>query len=689
MKVIKRSLGENMKSIGVVTYIHNSPVARFLKENLETVFANFVNINLYSFDELQPEKWIDDDIVLVMIKSQVLEIKKHIADVRRIVIAQRTARESEIRKVYSLPADTKVLVVNDNVETTLEMVTLLYKLGINHLNLIPYEEEKEYSDVHIAITPGESWRVPASIGTVVDIGQRYIDISTFIEIINKLEIAESEVSRRLLQYCDRIVALDPGIKKQYKELVAKNTVLSAVINLSQEGILLLTTEGRVSLYNKSLVKMLDIAEEHFGENGEIALPTDAMAEIRQVQGKDEIVEYRGRTLVVNSKSLECFGEITGNYYNFQEVTYIKQLEKNLTQKLCDKGLVAKYSFEDIQTHSSTMLKCLELAKKMAYSEMTVLITGESGTGKELLAQSIHNASIRSKQPFVAFNCAAVPESLLESELFGYERGTFTGALKEGKAGLFEQANNGTIFLDEIGDMPYAMQAKLLRVLQERQVMRVGSQSVFNINIRVIAATNSNLSQKIRAGQFREDLYYRLNVLPVMIPPLRERTEDIDPLLQYFLTQKYGKILAIAADTKEILMKYRWPGNVRELDNVACYISFTADSVVKPDHLPHYMLNVKEDFQWEFNVLASGGDLEKCREVLQMIADFDSVDRGAGRKSIEVFLNKKGVCLTEGEIRRVLTLLNEFELIRTGIGRRGSEITMKGKVFLKWLKNRDK
>lgn len=631
---------------------------------------------------------IDDDIVLVALKNKALKIKKHVPDGQRIIVIQRTTREKEIYKILSILADTSVLIVNDDLETTFEMITLLYKLGISHLNLIPYEEDKDYSDIKIAITPGESKHVPAYIETVIDIGNRYIDISTFIEIINKLGIAEEEVSRRLLQYCDSIVPLDAGIKKQYKELVSINNELSAVINLSQEGILLLSPEGKVNLYNKRLANMLDLGEDNTYMKMDDALPPDVMDIINQVHIKDEIVEYKGRTLVVNRKKIECFGEVTGNYYNFQEVTYIKQLEQNLSKRLRDKGLIARYSFGDILTKSPMMLKSLQLAEKIADSEITILITGESGTGKELLAQSIHNASTRSMQPFMAFNCAAVPESLLESELFGYERGTFTGALKEGKVGLFEQANNGTIFLDEIGDMPYLMQAKMLRVLQERQVMRIGSQSVININIRIIAATNNDLRKKIKLGHFREDLYFRLNVLPILIPPLRERMEDIIYLLNYFLKEKYGKDLSIAHKTRDILMEYRWPGNIRELDNVAFYISLMADRIVKPDNLPDYILTVQESFEWELNVLARKGNWEKCQEILKVIADFESLNMGSGRKSIEEALNNKGTCLTEGEIRRVLTIMNELELIKTGIGRRGSEITFKGKNFLKWLKNRE-
>jgi transcriptional regulator with PAS, ATPase and Fis domain len=334
-----------------------------------------------------------------------------------------------------------------------------------------------------------------------------------------------------------------------------------------------------------------------------------------------------------------------------------------------------------------MLQCIEFARGIASSDLTILITGESGTGKELFAQSIHNASERSKQPFVAFNCAAVPESLMESELFGYEGGSFTGALREGKVGLFEQANSGTVFLDEIGDMPYTLQAKLLRVLQERQVTRVGSQKVFNVNIRVIAATNNNLREKIKSGQYRSDLYYRLNVLPLIIPPLRERQEDIIYLLHHFFEEKNKPITAISSEAHDLLLQYKWPGNIRELENVASYLSYMANAFVEPRHLPHDIINCQESFDWEFNVLVSKCYWEKSLQVLSIVAEFNALDKGAGRKSIEETLANKNVVLREGEIRRILALLAELEFIHSGIGRRGSEITFKGKSLLNWSRNR--
>ena len=207
---------------------------------------------------------------------------------------------------------------------------------------------------------------------------------------------------------------------------------------------------------------------------------------------DEVIKFNNKYLNVNKYNIESFGRVTGYYFCIQEITYIRKLEQNLSKKLREKGQVARYTFDDIKTVSLKMERTKELGMKIAKSDYTVLITGESGTGKELMAQSIHNASPRHSQPFIAINCAAMPENLLESELFGYEEGAFTGALKGGKKGLFEQANNGTIFLDEIGDMPIYLQSKLLRVLQENQVMRVGGENVIDIDVRVIAATNKNL-----------------------------------------------------------------------------------------------------------------------------------------------------------------------------------------------------
>lgn len=260
------------------------------------------------------------------------------------------------------------------------------------------------------------------------------------------------------------------------------------------------------------------------------------------------------------------GNFIGLVSRMEDVTATQKLEQKIREELHQKGFVAKYHFEDIITEDPEMLKVLKRAKVYACMDSAVLIEGESGTGKELLAQSIHNESGRRNSPFVAVNCAAIPENLLESELFGYEAGAFTGAKKEGKAGLFELAHNGTLFLDEIGEISKSVQTRLLRVLQEKEIMHVGGSRIIPINVRIISATNQSLQQEAEKGKFREDLYYRLNVLSLKIPPLRQRPKDIEVLSGYYL-QKYHKNTNKLQDIGSMLRTYKWPGNIRELQSV--------------------------------------------------------------------------------------------------------------------------
>ena len=245
-----------------------------------------------------------------------------------------------------------------------------------------------------------------------------------------------------------------------------------------------------------------------------------------------------------------------------------------------KGLLeTKYGFSNIVARSDKMRKVLEGISRIANTDSTVLILGESGTGKDLIAKAIHLASERKEKPFVAINCAALPEALLESNLFGHEKGAFSGAIKDAK-GLFLQAHGGTIFLDEIGDMPLSIQAKILRVIQERQFRPIGSEKLIEVNVRIIVATNKNLEEQVKQGLFREDLYYRIHVIPVYLPSLRDRKEDIPPLVDHFLEksrlQMKKEIKGLTPQAMQKLMLYDWPGNVRELENVVEYAAAMTD-----------------------------------------------------------------------------------------------------------------
>lgn len=250
---------------------------------------------------------------------------------------------------------------------------------------------------------------------------------------------------------------------------------------------------------------------------------------------------------------------------FKEIQKERKLEERLSSSK------AIYTFDKIIGRNKKFLKIIDFAKKVSDSKSTVLITGQSGTGKEVFAQSIHNCSSRKEKPFIAVNCGAIPVNLIESELFGYEEGAFTGAKKGGNIGKFEMADDGTIFLDEIGEMPFEMQVKLLRVIEEGVITRVGSTRQIPINVRIIAATNKDLKREIRHHNFREDLFYRLNVIPIHIPPLRDRRDDIPLLVDYYMNKISKKLnkkkVKITEKQMDKLFQYNWPGNIRELENV--------------------------------------------------------------------------------------------------------------------------
>jgi transcriptional regulator with PAS, ATPase and Fis domain len=292
---------------------------------------------------------------------------------------------------------------------------------------------------------------------------------------------------------------------------------------------------------------------------------------------------------------ECNGSkstCTGAIVTIEEFQEVRKKIYNMTDKQ------QHVHFADILGKSRQIRDTVERSAIIAESNSTVLITGESGTGKELFARAIHYNSSRSREPFITVNCGAIPETLLETELFGYDSGAFTGAHKSGKAGKFEIANKGTIFLDEIGDLPLHLQVKMLHVLQRREIERVGGNHIISVNVRVIAATNQNLVRMVEDGEFREDLYYRLCVIPLHVPPLRERKEDLETLLYYFLDRfcrlLHKTIRGFDEDTLALLKRYNWPGNVRELENALEYaVSFEKGNRISLDSIQPRILQAAQ------------------------------------------------------------------------------------------------
>jgi transcriptional regulator with PAS, ATPase and Fis domain len=291
----------------------------------------------------------------------------------------------------------------------------------------------------------------------------------------------------------------------------------------------------------------------------------------------------------------------------------RQLKRNFDAARKELGRTATFKFDNIVCQNKTLKTTVARAKKIANSPSTILLTGESGTGKEVFAQAIHNASDREGGPFIPINCGAIPKELIQSELFGYEAGAFTGADRKGRMGKFEIANGGTLFLDEIGDMPLKMQVNLLRVIADRSIVRIGGTRHIPVDVRLIAATNKNLLDEVEKGNFREDLYYRLNVVPFRLPPLKERPEDVIPIAEYHLSRiskRFGKqIDRIDPDAKQALAAYCWPGNIREVRNaIEQAVNMTQGSIILLKHLPEHIHNqetkpIPTENQKSFNLSA--------------------------------------------------------------------------------------
>ncbi len=342
---------------------------------------------------------------------------------------------------------------------------------------------------------------------------------------------------------DGIIAVDRDLKIEQFNLQAKEFLLGKY----REG----------SLKGYSILDFIESSD----------LP-EVLARKEQSNGK--LFQVGKKTFVFNSAPVVIDGVAEGAVSVFQPVSELQKMESRVRSQLHKKGLTAKYHFDDIISTAPSMLSCLKHARQYGSTLSNILITGETGTGKELLAQSIHNDSPVKDGPFVAVNCSALSPTLLESELFGYVGGAFTGALKGGKTGLFELAHHGTIFLDEINSMDIKLQARLLRVLQEQEIMRLGDERIIPISVRVICATNSNLNEEVEKGMLRKDLFYRLSVLEIEIPNLENRKDDILPLFKHFIVSGNSPVpnITISRDFEKCLLEYSWPGNVRELENMA-------------------------------------------------------------------------------------------------------------------------
>lgn len=438
-----------------------------------------------------------------------------------------------------------------------------------------------------------------------------IDKSGLAEISNQLESLDLQEVAILRGNAVELVEKVLKAKEKLQEYERIQGELATILNSVQEAIEVVDEKGIIKYINPAFTRITGIeASERIGKNINDLSPDGALVKVletgKSIFGYRTTVGGSNAEVISNASPIIVDGKNQGAVVVFNHFTDIMKLMQELQQSntmievLSDKleqMATSKYTFNHILGNSYDIKKCIQLGERAAKSNSTVLLTGESGTGKELFAHAVHHASARRNKPFIKVNCAAIPETLLESEFFGYAKGAFTGAVKS-RIGRFELANGGTIFLDEIGDMNLNLQGKLLRVLQEMEFERVGGNQTIKVDVRVVAATNRNLHDQIRQGKFREDLYYRLNVVEINIPPLRVRKEDLPELINNIiikLNRKLGKkVKGLTRDAEEVLYSYDWPGNVRELENVVERVMVTVDAdILDKTHFIQHVSQLKD------------------------------------------------------------------------------------------------
>ncbi|QYE96533.1 sigma-54 interaction domain-containing protein [Paraclostridium sordellii] len=650
-----------------------------LKMQLESILEKNIIIYYFSIDDKNLD--LSDSDLIVFSSADVANLffsKNNI--LKKYIIVKRVIQHELLDKLFTLKKGTNVLLVNDTKHTCEVAIKQLIAHGVDHLIYYPYYPGIDGYEIQgIAITPGEEEFVPTGVSEIINIGTREIDIVSIMEIIMYLD--DLEIYQDLLSsyFYRKIVTQYKKYVNISNKSIKLTRILKNIIDNSEEGIIYVNTKNEVLVYNKVSMKILGFSEDITGKNIYDIFPNI----------NNELTLINDNEIFISNKKIYSKNELMGYTIILETSSIIDKLDEERRRKKKQNVNSARYTFEDMIGNNQRVLKMINLSKKISKSNSTVLIQGESGTGKEILAQAIHNESTRKNNKFIAINFSALSENLLESELFGYEEGAFTGAKKGGKIGLFKKAHKGTIFLDEIGDAPYHFQTRLLRVLQEREITPVGSCDPIPIDVRVIAATNKDLLEEVKANRFREDLFYRINVMPLYTISLRDRKDDIELLIKYYLRKhKVFTPINKFLDEKVIdyLKEYNWPGNIRELVNIVEFlVNIKEDKTkIKFEDLPLYMLKnlvhkestpnsnmriEEENKNNKFKINLSDNEIWVLNKIY--------LNDGIGRRALCKISKCENLDLGEGQIRGILNKLKERGYIEVNKGIKGTKILEKG------------
>lgn len=677
------------KDLGIITL--KKDAGEIYAKQIRDFLGNNIKINFYSYEEGNVT-YFNEKLIILSVSLKYEEIVSLCSSDTQIIIPKLTFEKSSFSKISKIDKNETVYVYNLSRSMALETVALIHRLGSGISNLVPcYPKIESIPENSIILTPGEEIFIQTNGCEIIDLGYRIMDLSCIVDIAIKLNLEHLIKEDLLKKFMDKIIPTSYITEKLLITQTKLENQFDFLLSSIDEGIICVSNDGIVQFYSHVAKDILGINEnEMIGKHISQYIKTCNFDNI-----VDKEITHLQKLTKVNNIDINLEVRYTNiNFFSGYIIKVAKfyQTEKKqakLRSQLMNSGNVSKYTFDDIIGDSENIQNTKNIAYKMAQSNSSILIMGESGTGKELFAQSIHSSSTRREGPFVAVNCSTFQDGLLQSELFGYEEGAFTGAKKGGKIGLFELANNGTIFLDEIGEMDLGSQATLLRVIQEKQIRRVGSDKVIDVDIRIVAATNRDLKKLVCENKFRKDLFYRLNVLPLKVSPLRERNEDI-----FLIFDSFKKNLDInfklSEEVVKIFKSYHWEGNIRELRNLAEYCSYLGKNIIEVSDLPEYITESMECKNYCESLLMKSTNIETPKFkrsindyifVLRKVNEAYSNKVRIGRRKIYEYAVAEGIFLTEQQVRSILLELQDYEFIKILSGRGGSIITDKGRRFL--------
>lgn len=702
--------------------------SEFYGNQVQELFGEYVSVKSYSVREGTISNIERADLYLMSTDAfdNRDDVPQYIPIDAQISEIHVTYMWDTIKMLREIPDGTTALFVNMTEKMVREATATLNQLGVNHIKFIPfYPGADQVEGIELAVTPDEERFVPDNVKHVMNIGHRCLTSETMIEAALKLGLEELLETPRFQQYFANVVTSTYNFDMMFARSRRLESQFDILMEILDEGIIGINERAEIFAMNQK-------AEDITGLSRSLALHKQASAALSYLpllqclktkkKVEPKVIRINGVNVGVTVVPVLRKADCIGAFAILQRFNDSENRQHELRNQLMHKGNRAKYEFDDVVGVSEGVVRTKQILKRMAATESPVLLIGETGTGKELFANAVHQASGRAKGPFVAINCAAMPENLLESELFGYEEGAFTGAKKGGRPGLFEFAHHGTLFLDEVEGMSPALQVKLLRVLQEHEIMRVGGNKIISIDVRIVAATNESLEEKVQDGSFRRDLYYRLNTLPVLIPPLSKRGDDVFLLMDRFSRELKGEFV-LSDEVKDIFRHYAWPGNIRELRNLAEYFCFTGSPVITVEDLPPTFIYEKmqtspvaETSQrgswmaertpaltdgsdraagiagapvdqpsssrslepWQSAMEEKGITPEEYWFVLKILYHCSENRESVGREGILLCAREEKFFLSQIGVRTILGIMKEYGLARVNRGRGGSRITLLGR-----------